>query len=366
MTLRNFLLGGLASVALASASLADDGEDRALVEQAAARRAAAPAAAATPAPAKREHAAAEPAADDLLAQEQQAQAELTLAQVRVELIQARKAYRAGDARTAVQKARAVLARLARLPADVDATQYELQAEGILAKLARDPRSAAALSDGRATTHASDDCDDRPGEHPTTTRVMDQNAVRQNSRERVGYQAELWEKYNDWEADQIVDGDAARMGPPAGEWVQYPDNWSEIVRKRARYAGGLIARGPAVRDGNDREWFTGIYEINDLTYVPPDFQPARGLTPDEELRNQLDRDALRYGSEIFNGFPEDLAAGIPLLRFFGGTDDFALRGPKFSEEKHRAVVELIRAMLGTNSSTDPGGREFEPRIDSIAP
>lgn len=339
---------------MSAAAFADD--DRRLIEQAAARqeRPAAP----VPAPT--------PAADVKSAlQERQAQNELTLAQVRVDLLQARKAYRSGDAAIATARARAVLTALATLPDDVDASAYELQAEGILAR-ASSPRSAqstaavgaaaarpnaATLSDGAAETSARSAARVDHG-YRSGAGGIDMNAVRSEDQARMAYEAALWQGYSAWETDHLVDAHASRDGPGPGEWVQYPANWSEIVRKRERYKDGVIARGSSARDADGREWYVAVYEINDLTYVPPDFQLARGLTPDEELRIQLDRDALRYQSQIFRGWPEDLAAGIPLLRFFGGADDFAMRGSKFSAQKHREILEMVRTFTESQGTFTP--------------
>ena len=80
-------------------------------------------------------------------------------------------------------------------------------------------------------------------------------------------------------------------------------------------------------------------------MPPDFTPIE-FNPVASHRNALDRAALRWQSQIFRGRAEDLAAGIPLLRYFGGVDDMAYRGPKYSMERQRQIVELIEAFTGT--------------------
>ncbi|MBK8914662.1 MAG: hypothetical protein IPM64_08715 [Phycisphaerales bacterium] len=357
----------LSVVGLCAPALADD--DRQLIDRAAARQerpAAAPPAAA-------------PVADvESAMQERQAQIELTLAQVRVDLIQARKAYRSGDAALATARARAVLSALATLPDSIDASAYELQAEGILARsssprsaqsnapeqsnaAARSTpsgRSAPTLSDGGSATNARRAARVDHGYRPTAD-GLDMDAVRSEDQARLAYEAALWQGYSAWETDHLVDAHASRDGPGPGEWVQYPANWPEIVRKRERYKDGVVARGSSTRDADGREWFVAVYEVNDLTYVPPDFQLARGRTPDEELRIQLDRDALRNQSQIFRGWPEDLAAGIPLLRFFGGADDFAMRGSKFSAQKHREILEMVRTFTESQGS-------FTPQVGSFGP
>jgi hypothetical protein len=100
----------------------------------------------------------------------------------------------------------------------------------------------------------------------------------------------------------------------------------------------------------------LYDIRDLIYVAPDFQPPMGVTVGEQLRNLFDREALRWRSEIFGGLPEDLAAGIPLLRYFGGIDDRA--GPRYSAERQQHIVDMIKAFVGP--------RTTEPTIQTIGP
>ncbi len=95
------------------------------------------------------------------------------------------------------------------------------------------------------------------------------------------------------------------------------------------------------DKDGREWYVAIYDIRDVTYQPPDFHATDGLSLTQSLRDTLDRDALRRSSYLFNGYPEDLAAGIPLLRYFGGIDDFEYRGPKYSQERRQQVIDMIK-------------------------
>src|SRR5262249_41372679 len=124
-------------------------------------------------------------------------------------------------------------------------------------------------------------------------------------------------------------------------IGYPDDWKERVARRSRFANGQAARTPGVTGADGKEWYAAMYDIRELTYVPPSFAPAFSLDPVEDLRNTLDRDALRQRSQIFSGTAEDLAAGIPLLRFFGGVDDYEFRGPMYSREKAAQIAEQVK-------------------------
>ncbi len=379
-----FAVTGMAGLAWAD----QPGEDqRALAGAAAARpQSQAPAAAPTEsAPAQ----GREPAS----AEEEAARAEATVALVKLELVMARKELREHHPAPAARKAVRALNLIKQLPTGIDASEYELQAEGILAKAAKagvnvdairhepvdvspealPPREHDRNLDAKAreaaklsreySGSASDDvytggdqrvlreralrrqAGDKYGYHPAKE-IVDRKALRVRNNERLYYQAALEGAYRDSEVRELVGVDESRV-IPQGE-VSYPPDWPEKMKKRAQYEGGMIARSPSWYDKDGREWYIGVYDINDLIYVPPDFALPLSMDPRVSVRESLDRDALRWQSDIFRGSPEDLAAGIPLLRFFGGIDDYALRGPKYSLARQQQIVQLIQAF------TEPTG------------
>jgi len=350
---------------------------------------------------------ADPPAGQLDELERQALNDATIAAARLELIRARKGLAAEQWREAAQRARQVLALLRKLPADVDVSVYELQAEGILARVQRATGGAILAGDTRpddAATEAEmkadapeDSLEERvqtasglaqrytgadtgdidttgdadllrertlrrqwPDEHGYRPgrEVFDRTALERRDEQRLYYQDALRDGYKSDEARLLVEANEARVAPQ--DVVSYPDDWPQKVAKRERYKDGVIARSPSWVDKDGREWYVAIYDIHDLIYVPPDFYNTEGIgmNPMESLRTNLDRGYLRLYSDVFNGFPEDLAAGIPLLRYFGGVDDFALRGPKYSLERQQQIVDLIRAFVG-----DQGG---QGRIEAIGP
>lgn len=368
------------------AAAGDYGEDKALIKQAAERQRPAVAA-----PYKA-------ASDALSRAESQAAADLALAQARLDLVQGRRALREGRMSAAAQKARTALAALQRLATTIDVSVYELQAEGIIARAERGNRAVATLGEppqdeagaeremsdtappdqlarkARAAAkiarrYAGADIDDidtrgdadalaaraleRQVPHETygyrpAEEIVDLRSLLERDEQRYFYERMLREAYKNNEAEILIGSDEARIAP-SGD-VAYPDNWPEIVEKRKAYAGGIIARSPSWVDKDGREWYMAVYDIQDVTYQPPDFHATDGLTITEQLRNVQDRAALRLYSEIFSGYPEDLAAGIPLLRYFGGIDDFEARGPKYSPERRRQVIDMIKRFTGAREAT----------------
>ena len=384
----------IAMTAFVGAAGADVLDDQELIAQSVAERQAADESQETATP------ASDQAPDELSRLEEQARIDLVLSQARLELIQSRRALRARRFVEAARKAQTVLRLLKQLPGGVDASVYELQAEGILAKAERagvaidrvpatapespeERRLAAATYrlDGQARAAAqiargyegADTADidtrgdaqalreralwnqmpDEYGYRPSKE-IIDVETVLERDRQRLYYQDALRTAYKADEARLLVEADEARVAPHGV--VSYPDNWPEIVAKRAEYQDGVIARSPSWIDQDGREWYVALYDIRDLIYVVPDFQPPMGVTVGEQLRNTFDREALRWRSEIFGGFPEDLAAGIPLLRYFGGIDDRA--GPRYSAERQQQIVEMIKAFVGP--------RTTEPTIQTVGP
>jgi hypothetical protein len=358
------------------ATSADANNDYELIAQATAARPDTPTSR-TPGTAARE-------SDELGQLEREARIDVTLAQARLELVLARKALKAQDHKAAALRAQRVLNLLKELPREVDASVYELQAEGILARAEKagvdvsalgaaaaaepalpgfedylDDQARAAGRVARGYTGADRDTIDTRGDvqalRQRTLRrqvpddygyrpgkeIFDTEAILERDRQRLYYEDALRTAYQADEARRLTEVDEARVVPEGD--IAYPDDWPGKMARRAKYAGGEIARSQSWIDQDGREWYVAIYDIRDLIYVPPDFQPAASLDLEENLRNALDREALRLYSGIFHSYyPDDIAAGIPLLRYFGGVDEFALRGPKYSVERQQQIVEMIKA------------------------
>lgn len=326
--------------------------------------------------------AARPQNADLSAAERRARAEVAVSRIKLDLVLARKALAAGAHRDAALRALGVLSATAVLPHSIDADEWELQAEGILARAKRagvdvsrlrrahgalvagqsdeadDPQAQAAAHVARQYSGAPRDTVDR-GASAATLRerasqrqipedlayqpakgIIDVEAVLERDRQRLYYEDVLKTQYKSDEFRRLVEADEARVAPD--QEVTYPADWPERIKRREKNAGGQIARSRSWADEDGNQWYAGVYEVNDLTYNVPDFRPPFSMFLSEQLRDDLDRDALRHYSEIFNGYPQDLAAGIPLLRFFGGVDDIEYAGPTYSAQKQAEIVTMINA------------------------
>lgn len=374
----------VASTLLATAALAQEaaGPDRELIAKAAANR---------PAPAAPAKLAAARESDDLGPAETKARTDVALADARLELVLARKAMRSDRFDEAARRALRAQSALRGLPKDVDASAWELQADGIVARAEKhgvniealrvtlgaggDPDSSTTQAAGtvdrdpletsskaaievvreysgantpdidttisaealrqRTQQRGTDDLGYRPGRE-----AFDRDAIAERDQQRLAYEDSLSDATRSDELRRLVEADEARVAP--AREIGYPDDWKERVARRARFADGQAARTSSWTGTDGKEWYAALYDIRELTYVPPDFAPSFSLDPVEDLRNTLDREALRQRSQIFSGTAEDLAAGIPLLRFFGGVDDFAYRGPMYSREKAAQIAEQVKA------------------------
>lgn len=386
LTVLSLAAGGFAFL---TASAFADPDDRSLIAQVAADRPSAVDAAPR---------AGDPA-DALDEQEQKARAALTLSRANLELVLARKDMRARRFTDAASRAQSVLELLRELPPAVDADDLALQAEGILARAERQGVDLSAVTPAR-TAQAEDssliedrlDVQARAAEQvvrryigadtqdiDTTVdartlkqralsrqvpdeygyrpgrEIFDVDAILERDRQRLAYEYALRKAYTADEVRRLTQADEARITPE--RYIAYPDDWPQRVARRKQFEGGQIARSDSRVDATGREWYAAVYDIHDLIYQPPDFQPPFELHPSEALRVALDRNALRWRSMIFSGYAEDLAAGLPLLRYFGGIDDYFFRGPKYSLERQRQIVEMIHAF------TEDGD---EPRILSLPP
>lgn len=371
----------LAAASLGSFARSDDrlAEDRALLAQAAAQRPApsrpasnapAPIAAADPhADGRVKAPAARPAA--ALDAEARASAEAALANARLELIRGRKADKNNEPHKAAEHAGRALHYLAAIPTSVDVSDYQLQSEGLLARARKagidvdailaEPalgqmQSQPAASKGEAisiTTIPPASGASDAGAPPTATTAaptaiaLDSNRaaptaapIHNDDVTGLPHQVRQRERIATDDVRHLVEADDARITPD-GE-VGYPADWKQRVARRQKNAGGEIAKSDSWRDADGRERYVAIYDVRDVTYVAPDFRPM-SLTIAESLRDTLDRDALRHRSLIFGGDALDLAQGIPLLHYFGGVDEMALRGPKYSAQRQRDVVEMIKGV-----------------------
>lgn len=305
-------------------------DDRALIAQVAAER---PQTAATSVRQDPQAAASPPpdtAPGELDRREHRARTEVTVAEMRLELVLARKALRAGDATAAARHALRVARLVRALPPGYDASAFALMAEGIVSRAEKAGVDVTTLrlqpvatptASPRTSTAPADGAAGAPLPHPRTP----------SGRTTVYPQAS--------------DDPRATGGPhPAADGsVYYPADWPERIARRAAYRGGQIARSDSWIDQEGREWYVAVYDVHDLIYVPPDFRPYLSLDSSENLRTVTDRNAFwtTGGAAGFWG-SNHLEQTITALDYFGGVDPYVRRGPKYSVEREQQIADMIEA------------------------
>lgn len=326
--------------------------------------------------AAQDHGTGQPApptpADELSAAEQAARAEAHLALARLEIVLARKAVRAADYPQAARHAARTLELLRQLPPELDASEYELQAEAILARTAAHgvhvadltpqptpaplpPPAAGPSPEPVPVTRRPQG--DRWGYRPGRP-VLDEDALAVDDPELAAYQGALRDAYKADEARVLIEADGDRR-VPRGD-VAYPPDWPQRMKRRAQYAGGQIARSSSWYDADGNEWYVAVYDIHDLIYVPPDFTLSGTFGVLDPLQATLDRDAWRQRSFFFGG-GYDYAAGLPLWAYFGGINPWHARPATYDLDRQREIVEMISAFTGTpivepELSPPPSGRD----------
>lgn len=285
--------------------------------------------------------------------ESSARAEVALATARLELVLARKALGQGQAGEAAARAQRAQAAIKGLPESDAVAEVSLQAEGILARVGRANAPILASDAPASSAAATEPVVAEAASGATGPEPLDTDVIRERDLRRLERDAALRERFKSDEARLLSEADETRVVPY--NEIDYPRDWPERMARRDEQSKDYLARTRSVTDAQGREWHAAVYDISDLTYEPPDFHPASSLFGDENLRDALDREALRQRSQIFGGYAEDLAAGIPLLRFFGGVDDYEFRGSKFSSDRHRQIAAMVDAFMQ---------RMNEPKVISV--
>lgn len=125
--------------------------------------------------------------------------------------------------------------------------------------------------------------DRYGYRPGRA-IIDVGAIVARDEQGLHYQGGLREAYRADEVRMLIEADEARLIPNGV--ISYPRDWPERMRRRQKYAGGMIARSASWHDKDGREWYVAIYDIHDLIYVPPQFDIGYGFGAGSSLRNAL--------------------------------------------------------------------------------
>lgn len=285
--------------------------------------------------------------------------------VRLKIIQARGAIRSGDREIGRALAESAMDILDRLPDSVDDMPYRRQLMSLLrVSRKKAPKSVKARPSGRVmaidgSTVAvrrlvSDDHDhstlmdageqvEEPATgHEDTGEIIHVDDLLGESHERHVYDRELRDALRRDRARIFVRQNEASL-PPLTD-MTFPEDWAEKTARRARYRSGLIHKGKPYTGQDGKTYYTAIYDLGDLVHPVPNFSATYPGSVREQRFQREDRFYLQTRSQIFGGYAEDLAAGLPLLHYFGGIDDNAVTtrtDPVETERILRILDEFVR-------------------------
>ncbi|MCH7992979.1 MAG: hypothetical protein IIB57_00895 [Planctomycetes bacterium] len=135
----------------------------------------------------------------------------------------------------------------------------------------------------------------------------------------------------------------RLGEDPGQTekvVVYPSDWQSTAG-RVPDRSGVLFEGVPFENDQGQVVQTVIYDVRSLVLPRLNFQYIPGSDLHSITQSASDREALRRGSEIFNGYADDLAAGIPLLGQFGGVGNW----PATFGNGDKEMAELLRIIEG---------------------
>lgn len=286
----------------------------------------------------------------LLEEQQAADIDQVLRSVRLAMIQATQALRAGDADLAKARLKSGHDLLDRLPAFVDAKPYRTELKRLESvagrKAVKQPRTGQkAKVDGSHLTLTEIDQEPVSQETTATTttetgQIINVEGLTHDDNARHTYDRELTTALAHQRAHVILSNNEVAL-PPRTDGLGYPHDWAEKTARRAKYRDGVIYRGQTFTGEDGQQYYTAIYDLGDLVHPVPNFYATfPGFAADQQ-RELLDREALRQNSWIFNRGAEDLAAGLPLLHFFGGIDNNAVSTQADPREVDRIMATLER-------------------------
>ncbi len=307
----------------------------------------------------------------LLEEEQAAEIDQVFRRVRLAIIQGRQALRSGDATLAARHVDAAETALDALPGHIDVSPYRRELSDLSnAAKRRAARGAARAADpGRGEARIEADGSDlyvtrRAGEamtlmdagddmtaasaetyrdyrHVETGRIIEIDEALYGDQAVHAYERELSAALNRRRAQNLIHQQIAAMPPMPEADLAYPHDWAEKTARRSEYRDGVIHEGAPFVGPDGQTYQTVIYDLAELVHPVPNFYAAYPGTAREQRMQSLDRHYIRERSMIFNGWPEDLAAGLPLLHFFGGIDNNAFSTRTDPYETQRIVETLNR-------------------------
>lgn len=291
----------------------------------------------------------------LIQESQAAQVDQVFRSVRLKIIQARGATRSGDAALAKELVRAATDALDRLPERIDTAPYRRELQALLIRAVRKGGEAATPENGRLPQRGStgvvtsptgtrtplldelgDESATRPDVDMKTGEIIDVDAILAEAPRRHAYDRALGLALDRRRAETILSNNEAAM-PLEG--MTFPADWAERTQRRERHRDGVIFEGEPFTGADGKTYTTAIYDLAELVHPVPNFYSDYPGTARRQRMENEDRYYLRERSMIFNGSARDLAAGMPLLHFFGGIDNNAISSRTAPRETDRIVRTL---------------------------
>ena len=265
---------------------------------------------------------------ELLERQRHLEVELAVRAVQLRTVRARTLLSRGRHAEALELADELARLISRLPEGVDR-------DALLEPLRR-------IADQATGRHTPQQRRTRPQRYlPGVEETLARDAERylEQGTERRAYKSD--------EADTLADVGRARRIPRS--LLTYPPDWPQITERRKEHADGTIYKGRPFRDQDGQMRYTAVYDLRDLLVEVPDFTDAPQLDLAIVTRSAGDRTALRWRSQIFSGYAEDLAAGVPLLQFFGGVDETRVPpSQRGYNQRYEELMDLIREVLEAGS------------------
>ncbi|MCG8406145.1 MAG: hypothetical protein MI923_13190 [Phycisphaerales bacterium] len=297
----------------------------------------------------------------LIEEQQAVEVDQAFRTVRIHIIQARQALRKGDTDLAETKADMASRTLDSLPKYVDTTPYRHELKRLLnatrRKAAKTPRNAErtgaiALDDSKMTiTRRVDGRTAAPitlmdtGDEPAnveTGDIIDVEQVLDEGQQRHAYEREMAQALRRARTDTILSNNEAAMPFPG---MEFPHDWLQKTQRRAQYRDGVIYKSKPFVGKDGQEYYTAVYDLGDLVHPVPNFYASYPGTARQQRFENQDRFWLQYRSQIYGGWADDLAAGLPLLHFFGGIDNNAISTRTDPRETERVMRTLERFLGG---------------------
>ena len=286
---------------------------------------------------------------ELLRAERQAEIELAAGAVKLGLLTAKPRLAQGRPAAAIEVAAAALETAnERIPASPARDALTKALEDVMAKARTAQMSSTGAED---RVHLTEMGEPQPGstDRPQSPqqkyfpdrKVFSERDAATRDAERYEYEADQERAIKSDAADALARISEDRRIP--SKVLVYPGDWPAITARRERFRDGIIYQGPEFRTEDGEVRRTVVYDIGSLTVDHPYFTDAPQLNLFELTQSLHDREALRLRSEIFTGYASELAAGIPLLYYFGGVGES--RVPPSTGEYQRAdLMRMVHEVL----------------------